>query len=199
MTELIGKGAESEIYKINDTTLKKIRLPKTYRITEIDERLRKFRNRREFKVLTKLYENKILVPKPYKIIEDKRIPELSFEFEYIHGEILKTCLNQELLEKAFNEIIKMHKLGVIHGDLTTLNMINKENNVYLIDFGLAEYTDKSEDKAVDLHLFFNCLKNEHPKYYKEKENFLNIYKKEINESVLKSLYNIEHRGRNKNK
>jgi Kae1-associated kinase Bud32 len=198
MTEIIATGAESEIHKINDTILKKIRLAKTYRIPEIDLKLRKLRNRKEFKILTKLHENQILVPKPYKLIEDKRIDEISFEFEFLDGEVLKKCLTKKLLFKAFNQIIQMHNQGVTHSDLTTLNMIHYNNEIYLIDFGLGEFSIKAEDRAVDLNLFFNCIKNEHPQFYEYKEELKQIYFK-FNEKVLNNLNKLETRGRNKNK
>ncbi len=198
MTTLIATGAESEIHKINDTTLKKIRLAKTYRIPEIDLKLRKFRNRREFKILQKLHTENILVPEPYKIIEDKRIDEISFEFEFLTGQVLKNCLTKELLFKAFNQIIQMHKFEVTHSDLTTLNMICQNNEIYLIDFGLGEFSVKPEDRAVDLNLFFNCIKNEHPEFYKYKDELKQIYFK-FNQRVLHNLEKLEHRGRNKSK
>jgi Kae1-associated kinase Bud32 len=198
MNKLIATGAESEIHKINNTTVKKIRLAKTYRIPEIDIKLRRLRNRKEFKVLKKLHKNNLLVPEPYKLIEDKRIDEISFEFEYLGGQVLKKCLTKELLFRAFNQIIQMHKLEVTHSDLTTLNMIYYKKEIYLIDFGLAEFSIKAEDRAVDLNLFFNCIKNEHPEFYKYKEELKEIYFK-FNERVLHNLDKLEHRGRNKNK
>lgn len=198
MNTIIATGAESEIHKINDTTLKKIRLAKTYRIPEIDLKLRRLRNRKEFKILTKLHENNILVPKPHKLIEDKRVDEISFEFEYLDGQVLKKCLTKELLFKAFNQIIQMHKQQITHSDLTTLNMICKDNEIYLIDFGLGEFSIKAEDRAVDLNLFFNCIKNEHPEFYKHKQEIEEIYK-QFDKKVLINLNKLEHRGRNKNK
>jgi Kae1-associated kinase Bud32 len=198
MNEIIATGAESEIHKINDTTLKKIRLAKTYRIPEIDLKLRRLRNRKEFKILKKLHENQILVPEPYKLIEDKRIDEISFEFEFLNGQVLKKCLTKELLFKAFNQIIQMHKKQVTHSDLTTLNMIHMSNEIYLIDFGLGEFSIKAEDRAVDLNLFFNCIKNEHPQFYQYKEELKEIYFK-FDKKVLNNLNKLEHRGRNKNK
>ncbi|NQZ85229.1 MAG: Kae1-associated serine/threonine protein kinase [Nanoarchaeales archaeon] len=218
MDTLIATGAESQIHKINQTTLKKIRLPKTYRLKEIDEKLRKFRNRREFKVLQKLHiANTINVPEPYKLIEDKRSPiksidlmdtknatrifeyvEISFEFEFLQGDVLKKCLTKELLFEAFEQIIQMHKLEVTHSDLTTLNMIYSNNKVFLIDFGLAEFSVKPEDRAVDLNLFFNCIKNEHPDLIKYKEELIEIYK-QFEPKVLINLKKLELRGRNKQK
>jgi TP53 regulating kinase-like protein len=198
MTQIIATGAESEIHKINNTTVKKIRLAKTYRIPEIDIKLRRLRNRKEFKILKKLHDNNILVPKPYKLIEDKRIDEISFEFEFLDGQVLKKCLTKELLFRAFSKIIEIHKQEITHSDLTTLNMIYYKKEIYLIDFGLADFSIKAEDRAVDLNLFFNCIKNEHPEFYGYKEELKEIYFK-YNERVLHNLEKLEHRGRNKNK
>jgi len=47
----------------------------------------------------------------------------------------------------------MHKNGITHGDLTTSNFIESGNNIFIIDFGLANRTIKSDDHAVDLRLF----------------------------------------------
>ena len=55
MTEEIGRGAEAIITKDGDTVIKD-RIPKKYRLPQIDEKLRKSRTRREAKVLTKLQD-----------------------------------------------------------------------------------------------------------------------------------------------
>lgn len=193
---MIAQGAEAHIFKIGENTLKKVRLPKPYRLIEIDEKLRKFRNKREFKVLSKLYEADINVPEPFEINSKD---ELSFTFEYINGTVLKEVLNNELLEKAFENIILMHNENIVHGDLTTLNMIEKDGEIYLIDFGLAEFSHKVEDKAVDLNLFFTCIKNEHPDFYEMKERLEKEYetRAERGNSIIERLHKIEHRGRNK--
>ena len=196
MNKIIGEGAESQIIQIDENLLKKLRLSKPYRHPILDLKLRKARNRREFKVLNKLQELKINAPKPFEIKEKE---EISFTFEYINGNILKSVLNKKLLEKAFDEIIKLHEHNITHGDLTTLNMIEKDNKIYLIDFGLSEFSKKIEDRAVDLNLFFTCIKNEHPTFYNQKEKLLQTYQKELEFGlkVIQRLEQIEHRGRNK--
>lgn len=193
--ELISHGAEAKLLKVNKNTLRKIREAKTYRINEIDYKLRKFRTRREFKVLGKLYDNNVLVPKPIEL-NDK---EFYFDLEFIEGSVLKNIVNEKLLSNAFSEIIKMHSLDIIHGDLTTLNFIVKKDKAYIIDFGLSEFTNKIEDKAVDLNLFFTCIKNEHPNLISEKNKLLKKYSSKVERGVdiLKRLEQIEHRGRNK--
>ena len=193
--DLLAKGAEAELYIIDNSTLKKVRLPKPYRIEEIDTKLRSFRNRREFKVLNKLKEAGVNVPTPIEIDEKK----IFFTLEYIQGKVLKEVLTPELLEKAFEQIILMHNQNIVHGDLTTLNFIERKSETLLIDFGLAEFSQKVEDKAVDLNLFFSCIKNEHPSLYTMKNSLLKLYEHKANDSkkILERLEQVEKRGRNK--
>ena len=193
--ELLAEGAEAKIFVLDKDTLLKQRLEKPYRVELLDKKLRKFRTRREFKVLTKLEENKVNAPKPLEL-NDK---DFSFTMQYLNGNVLKEVLNEKLLEKAFHQIIKLHQSDITHGDLTTLNMIEVNNSVYIIDFGLADFTTKIEDKAVDLNLFFTCIKNEHPDLFKHKEKLLNLYCESLirGDEILQRLEKIEHRGRNK--
>lgn len=197
MKEIINEGAEAQIIQIDSNILKKVRLPKSYRISQIDDKLRKSRNKREFKVLSKLYESNVNVAKPIELSDN--LNDVYFTFEFIDGKNLKFVLNKDLLDKAFDEIIKLHNLDIVHGDLTTLNMIVKDNLVYLIDFGLSEFSHKVEDKAVDLNLFFNCIKNEHIEVIGDKKELLKKYEIEVDrgKEIVKRLENIEKRGRNK--
>lgn len=195
--DLIAEGAEAQIWRVDEGVLKKIRFPKGYRLRELDLKLRKFRNRREFKVLGRLFEKGVRVPRPIEIFEGN-IDELFFTFENISGEVLKSVMNYDLLCLAFDEIVKMHSLGIVHGDLTSLNMIVRNDEVFLVDFGLAEFSDKVEERAVDLNLFFVCLKIEHPDLYGYKEELIERYGKlDFGEKVVERLAVIEKRGRNK--
>jgi len=194
--KLLSEGAEAKIFKIDEKIIKKVRIEKQYRLKQLDLKLRKSRNRREFKILNKLKQLNVNVPKVIDIIEKPE--EISFTMEYLEGKNLKNCLTKKTLFEAFKQIILIHKNEIVHGDLTTLNMINcKKNKIYIIDFGLSEFNSNIEMRAVDLNLFFTCIKNEHKDFYKYKNELLEIYSKEINKEVLIRLNNIEHRGRNK--
>jgi TP53 regulating kinase-like protein len=57
---------------------------------------------------------------------------------------------------------KLHGVGIIHGDLTTSNMIYANGDIYLLDFGLGALTATVEDKAVDLFLFEKAFIATHP-------------------------------------
>ncbi|EMD35977.1 hypothetical protein CERSUDRAFT_115924 [Gelatoporia subvermispora B] len=66
------------------------------------------------------------------------------------------------------EIAKMHRADIIHGDLTTSNMMlrhpraDKGLQLVLIDFGLAYTSTLVEDKAVDLYVLERAFASTHP-------------------------------------
>ena len=59
----------------------------------------------------------------------------------------------------------MHAIDVIHGDLTTSNMLLRSTSppsIVLIDFGLSYVSSLVEDKAVDLYVLERALASTHP-------------------------------------
>lgn len=198
---ILSIGAEAVLLLEKNKVIKK-RLKKSYRIKEIDERLRSSRTRREVKVLEKLQEFGF-VPKVLATDEKNTI-----EIEYLDGKRLSECLEQENYEELGAEIGKkikqVHNAGIIHGDLTTSNMIlhksdmSKANaQIFFIDFGLSFFSEKVEDKAVDLHVLEEALESKH--HTISKKVFAAV-KKAYNDSVvLKRLEQVEMRGRNKEK
>jgi len=195
----IGKGAEATIYKDKNVVIKE-RLPKNYRLKQIDDSLRKFRTRREAKVMNKLEE--LNFPAPKLIDVDDMAMELRMEM--VQGNKLRDILYQNpiaLSEEVGKKIGILHTNDIIHGDLTTSNMI-LANEIKFIDFGLSFFSHKEEDKAVDLHLLRQALESKHH------ENWEDCFKaalkgyKQTNptaDSVLKRLEQVEARGRNKGK
>lgn len=190
--EIVSEGAEGKIYRENDKIIKE-RVPKSYRLEILDRKIRKFRTKREFKVIKKLYENNVNVPEPLKIDEK----EMIIEIEELKGDTLKEVINKELLYRFFDEIIKIHQLDIVHGDLTSLNAIVKDDEVFIIDYGLASFSHKIEDKAEDLHLLFQNLKNEHGELLSHRDELESIYKKKASKAVIERVRRIEKRGRNK--
>uniref|UniRef100_A0A915N4X3 non-specific serine/threonine protein kinase n=1 Tax=Meloidogyne javanica TaxID=6303 RepID=A0A915N4X3_MELJA len=60
----------------------------------------------------------------------------------------------------------MHSAGLIHGDLTTPNVLVKKKqndnlDLIFIDFGLSKFSQKPEDKAVDLYVLERALTSAH--------------------------------------
>jgi TP53 regulating kinase-like protein len=202
MKKLLSSGAEALIYQKGNLVLKD-RVPKTYRIKLLDEKIRKLRTRAEAKIMKKA--GKIIsVPKIKSSDELKTFIEMDF----IDGDKLSLKLDLYSLlkqKKVCFEIGKniglLHNKGIIHGDLTTSNMILKENKVYFIDFGLSYQNGKYEDKAVDLHLLRQALEAKHFTNWKElfeqvKKGYLTVNSSE-GKKVLERFNAVEKRGRYK--
>lgn len=67
------------------------------------------------------------------------------------------------MERIGEALAHMHCADVIHGDLTTSNiMLRAGRDVVLIDFGLAFVSSFWEDKAVDLYVLERAFASTHP-------------------------------------
>ncbi len=193
---LIQQGAEAKLF-VKGNRLIKHRIKKSYRLPILDSKIRKFRTKREAKLLATA---KINVPKIFKIDEDNCI----IEMEFLNGDLLKNILDTLPLKKSLEickeialEVSKLHSQDIIHGDLTTSNMILKDDKIYFIDFGLGSFSKRIEDKAVDLHLLKQALESKH---YKNFEKYYSVILKNYkHKDVLKQLEKVELRGRYKRK
>ena len=214
MNKLIAQGAESKLFLVNNKILKN-RFQKKYRIKEIDERLRKSRTRREAKILEKLQNIHFPSPRLLKSAWKSKISGINpfddekenLEMEYIKGKLIKDILEKsdyvKLSRDIGSKVAILHNNSIIHGDLTTSNMIlDKKNKIFVIDFGLGFFFHKIEDKATDLHLLKEALESKHYKIWEKCYNaVLKIYeKKAINgKDIAKRLKVVESRGRYKGK
>jgi len=202
----------------------KRRLKKSYRIPEIDEKIRKLRTRSEGKLLEKA-SKVISIPQIIKV--DEKTGEIFMQF--IPGKKLSEHLNsftlkeqKEICKEIGRDISKIHDEDIIHGDLTTSNMILSESNfepspsragglehckwealpkIFFIDFGLGYISKKIEDRAVDLHLLKQALEAKHFKNWKAlfDEVTKGYSKSENSKKVLEQLKKVETRGRYKDK
>lgn len=200
-------GAEAYLFKedwYGRQILKKVRVSKAYRHPGLDQQLRFARTIHEAKILTEVRKLGISTP----IIYYLDIPNATIFMEFIEGIRVKEWLianptdHIELLTKIGEMIGILHKNDIIHGDLTTSNMIIQETTekIYLIDFGLAEYSTTLESRGVDLHLIRRALQSTHFKILEScftaiLEGYSQILGAEYTTEILKRLDDIEHRGR----
>lgn len=191
--KILQKGAEADIYLDNNKIIK-IRNPKSYRLQILDKKLRKSRTKSEVKIIKKL-QKIISVP---KIIKTDDIDKI--EMEFIEGKKLSENLEnldwKKICKKLGDILTKLHNQNIIHGDLTTSNMILKYKKLYLIDFGLGFHSHKIEDKAVDLHLLKQALNAKHFSIFPEAFNIIiKNYKANQSKNIIKRIEIIEKRGR----
>jgi len=202
---IIAQGAEAKII-LKENFIIKNRIAKAYRHPELDKKIIKQRTKAESKLLSKASKI-ILVPIPEKSKEPNVI-----KMPFIKGQKLSENLNKFSLKKQYeimkiigDSIAKLHKLDIIHGDLTTSNMIFIESSkeLFFIDFGLGYISRKIEDKAVDLHLLKQALEAKHFKNWNNLiKKVFHSYEKTIGKHEAKKVFDritsIEKRGRYRN-
>lgn len=194
--ELIYKGAEASIWKteyLEMPAIMKQRTTKTYRIPEIDEKIRKARIKKEALMLVES-QKAVNTPKVF----DVNMKDMTITMQFINGTKVRDLFYEgKDLEKTAKligkSLKKLHSKGIIHNDLTTSNLIVLNDELYFIDFGLAQTSSAIEDKAVDVLVFKKMLKSTHWKYY---EKIWKAFEATYAEkSILAHLKNVEKRAR----
>lgn len=206
----------------------KYRPPKKYRHPILDAQLTKRRTLAEARILQRL----TLIPEvhtPSVLAVDPRSGILWMEYigePLSDGKLssLKNWLWQynEDEEKALQSNVKtilggvgreigyLHLNDLIHGDLTSSNIVlqkNAENGAleaFLIDFGLGSVSKLVEDKAVDLYVLERAILSTHPLYSEHYNQWLldgysSVYTGKQNSKKLKEVLNryedVRMRGR----
>ncbi len=119
----------------------------------------------------------------------------------------------ELMRDVGTAVGRMHAIGIVHGDLTTSNMMlrpwkhdsmNGEGKdglltgeIILIDFGLASQSVQEEDRAVDLYVLESAFGSTHPRAESLFVELLRAYGESFKGAnvVLKKLEDVRMRGR----
>ena len=198
-SKTLSQGAEAEIILEGDFIIKD-RISKKYRHPELDKKIRKRRTKSEAKLLIKASQ---IINSPTPFFQ----PDGSYQIKmsFIEGKRLSEKLNnfplkkqKEICKEMGKSVAKLHKKDIIHGDLTTSNMILNEK-LFFIDFGLGYISRKIEDKAVDLHLLKQALEAKHFENWEIllKEIF-RAYKEEYPEDaekIFQRIKAVERRGR----
>jgi len=154
--------------------------------------------------------------------------------EWIEGEVVRIRLNEwlkrrkdegveegvddadlvGLMGRVGEAVGKMHAIGVVHGDLTTSNLMLRprkgvvngeavegerglDGEIVLIDFGLASQSVQDEDRAVDLYVLERAFGSTHPRAESLFREVLAAYGKSFKGAnvVLKRLEDVRMRGR----
>lgn len=217
-TKPLQQGAEGRIF-IGDykgqKCLIKERFLKAYRHPELDTHLTKTRIKAEQKAAERCAKAGVLTPK----IFEADVRERKIYMEYLETSITtKHYINDHLMENKCPELMekltsaigtavgRMHANNIIHGDLTTSNMLIKpkgesgfdEYELVMIDFGLSQYSTTTEDKGVDLYVLERALLSTHSKLEELFPKILEAYRKENvkgSKEVVAKLDEVRLRGR----
>ena len=171
------RGAEAVVsYDVADmgrcelAVVRKKRVSKRYRVSSLDEHLIAERTRIEARLLSEARRAGVLTP----VLHD--VTSTTLTMDHIQGMPLKEGLSEEYLFEAGKIVGRLHAAGIVHGDLTTSNMIvengkteflasgNVPPRIVLIDFGLAQMTTEPEPRGVDLHVLFQILTSTSDEY-----------------------------------
>ena len=200
--KILKKGAEADVYISSwngQKSILKIRKEKKYRNPSLDTRIRKQRTIREAQLISDVKSFGISTP----LIHFVDYKKYSIYMQFVNGKLVRD-MNEKSIPKICLEIGKivgiLHQNGIMHGDLTTSNFISTSKHLFLIDFGLANRTEKPDDHAVDLRLFKEILNSAHANVMKKSwKNFVSGYEKIIGKKHCKKILElvavIESRGR----
>lgn len=190
---------DSDVWMGRDVVFKQ-RVVKGYRHPTLDKSLQTFRIKNEVRLMLEARKAGIAVP----IIYSVDLAQNRIVMEEIKGVRVKDALENLSMEKAeevcrkIGEIAaKMHMSDIVHGDLTTSNMLLEEERIVVIDFSLGSKTSEIEDKGVDMHLLEEAFHSAHYKrselYDAVKVSYARAYPGGA--EVLKKVKEIEKRGR----
>ncbi|KAI0146960.1 tyrosine protein kinase [Xylariaceae sp. FL1272] len=225
----------------------KYRPPKPWRHPILDARLTKHRILAEARILSKCRRDGVPVPAVYAV--DEVSGWLMLEWitggpvrVFINGFLDQRRENEiaagrtgdapvtgdeegdkdlvALMRRIGEAVGKLHKIGIVHGDLTTSNMMLRpwergkeptnghttrteggnelEGEIIIIDFGLASQSSHEEDRAVDLYVLERAFASTHPRaeglFTKVLESaYREAFKQAPN--VLRKLEDVRMRGR----
>ncbi|CAL2042270.1 unnamed protein product [Caenorhabditis brenneri] len=212
VNEIIFQGAEAKVTKctwLGKQCIIKERFSKGYRHPTLDTRLNKARTKQEIRGMHKARELGIIVPAVYFVDADKN----QVIMEYIQGPTAKYWISNLKPEEydakmhEFGQILgenlgKLHRGGLIHGDLTTSNLILKNGvleRLAFIDFGLSSQGKVTpEEKGVDLYVLERAVISTHENSKALLAGLMEGYKKADGKqfvAVQKKLDEIRLRGR----
>ncbi|KJA15842.1 hypothetical protein HYPSUDRAFT_91682 [Hypholoma sublateritium FD-334 SS-4] len=229
-SSLISQGAEAKVYKGTLTPggvpiVLKYRFKKTYRHDSLDATLTKARVAGEARALLRCLRSGVNVPGIRMVDASEGI----LGIEWIEGNSVKHLLPSGAAEDVDGdeevptglhaytledyglsadtlmgligvEIAKMHLADIIHGDLTTSNMMVRKasSQLVLIDFGLSYHSTLVEDKAVDLYVLERAFASTHPDSEPMFASVLSAYGKQVGKewpALRRRLDEVRLRGR----
>ncbi|KAL8951256.1 MAG: hypothetical protein Q9222_002758 [Ikaeria aurantiellina] len=248
---LLALGAEAHVYRTHFLTpsnpcILKYRPPKRYRHPTLDLRLTRHRILSEARTLVKCKREGVVVPGILALdaeagwmmeewVEGGTVKErlhrwrdmVKKQQQQQRGSVEKVGWEKvvELMRRIGEAVGRLHEVGVVHGDLTTSNLMLREEEetdvvngeggsqkngieeagvtldgeLVLIDFGLAGQSVQDEDKAVDLYVLERAFGSTHPDIEEGFSEVLKAYGESYKGAkvVLKRLEEVRMRGRKK--
>jgi len=157
------RGAEA-VVEVGDRTVRKRRIPKTYRHPGLDRRLRRERTVAEARLTAAARHEGVPTP----VVYDVDVPEATLCLQRVGACDLRDAPTERRVRAVARHLVALHEVGIVHGDPTARNVRVAQSgqapsggaaeDVFLIDFGLGYHTDDREDYAMDLHVLQGSLR-----------------------------------------
>ncbi|XP_072521989.1 EKC/KEOPS complex subunit TP53RK [Salminus brasiliensis] len=212
---IIKQGAEARVYRsrfLGRSTIIKERFPKRYRHPTLDEKLTRRRTAQEVRSILRCRKAGINTPVVFFVdyttncIFLEEITNSITVREHVasaqaSGQSVESL--HSLADRIGQILAKMHDEDVVHGDLTTSNMLlvneddGKQGKLVLIDFGLSYISALPEDKGVDMYVLEKAFLSTHPNTEVLFERLLKSYTAASKKApaVIKKLDEVRLRGR----
>ncbi|NXW45943.1 PRPK protein, partial [Nyctiprogne leucopyga] len=211
--QLVHQGAEARVYRglfLGRPTVAKLRIPKRYRHPALEERLSRRRMAQEARSLLRCRRTGIPAPVVYfvdyatnsiyleDIVGSVTVQDHIYSVQQSGNDTGSLLI---LGEKMGELLARMHDEDLIHGDLTTSNILLRppieKLDLVLIDFGLSSISGLPEDKGVDLYVLEKAFLSTHPDTETVFKVLLDTYAAKSKKSgpVIKRLNEVRLRGR----
>lgn len=203
---LLYRGAEADIFLgmwSGRAAIFKVRKRLLYRIEGLDRTIRRQRTLHEAGMIADAKAAGVETPFLYFLSE----PEATLVMEYVAGTRMKDAVSSlrgreaaRLFHLLGSAVARLHAAGIMHGDVTTANVIIRDGKLVFIDFGLSIHSTRTEDHAVDLRLIKETITGAHaslagPGTEALFEGYREVVGSRVMASVQRQLRGIERRGR----
>ena len=204
--ELIYRGAEADVVRGSWCGLDavyKVRKPLPYRLKELDDEIRRQRTAREAEMVAAARAAGVESPFLYYV----DLPRSTLVEEFVEGERLKDLVSAlppresaPLFRLLGADAARLHAAGIMHGDLTTANVVRRGRGLVFLDFGLALHSARTEDHAVDLRLIKETIYGAHSAVAARamaalREGYAGVAGEPRARAVFRQLVAVERRGR----
>ena len=166
----LHRGAEADLSLATIGPWKvviKRRVRKEYRNPTLDEGIRHDRTISEASIIHEAKLAGVRVPSIVGI----DVANNAIAMTHLDGTVARERLDkvdieagQKLLRSIGEQIGLLHAAGIVHGDLTTSNVIMSPSGApFIVDFGMSKRSIEPEDRGVDLHLLHRSMLASHSK------------------------------------
>ncbi len=199
---LLHRGAEADLSLTTVGPWKvvvKRRVRKEYRNPTLDEQIRRDRTISE---ASRIHEAKVAGARVSSIV-GVDIENNAIAMTHLDGKVARECLDdmgvkeaRKLLRSIGKQIGLLHTAGIVHGDLTTSNVIvSPSGTPFIVDFGMSRRSIEPEDRGVDLHLLQRSIVASHNKDNAMIRGYEQTAGKKVAGSTARKAREIARRGR----